>query len=128
MRCPSCNSDNPAGMKFCGQCGTQFSNRCPQCGFENPPGFQFCGECGSPLTVRQKAKREKGEKGKRKTTSDSGLRTSDSRPISYTPRHLAERILAEREALEARGAPDGERKTITALFDDLKGYNALIED
>src|SRR5712692_11598847 len=128
MQCPSCSFDNPAGMKFCGQCGAQLSNRCPQCGFENPPGFQFGGECGSPLAARQKAKKGKGEKGKRKTTSDSGLRTPDSRPIAYTPRHLAERILAERAAMEARGAPDGERKTITALFADLKGSTALIED
>jgi class 3 adenylate cyclase len=30
--------------------------------------------------------------------------------------------------MEARGAPDGERKTITALFADLKGSTALIED
>src|SRR5712692_6706199 len=128
MQCPSCSFDNPAGMKFCGQCGAQLSNRCPQCGFENPPGFQFCGECGTPLAARQKAKRGKGEKGKRKATADSGLRTPDSRPISYTPRHLAERILVERAAMEARGAPDGERKTITALFVDLKGSTALIED
>src|SRR5438093_7610684 len=50
------------------------------------------------------------------------------RPIAYTPRHLAERILAEQAALAARGAPDGERKTITALFADIKGSMALIED
>src|SRR5713101_7630866 len=37
------------------------------------------------------------------------------RPIAYTPRHLAERIRAEQQALQARGAPDGERKTTTAL-------------
>ena len=48
-------------------------------------------------------------------------------PISYTPPHLAERIRAEQAALEARGATDGERKTITALFADLKGSTALIE-
>jgi class 3 adenylate cyclase len=48
-------------------------------------------------------------------------------PISYTPPHLAERIRAEQAALEARGASDGERKTITALFADLKGSTALIE-
>ncbi len=48
-------------------------------------------------------------------------------PISYTPAHLAERIRAEQAALEARGASDGERKTITALFADLKGSTALIE-
>jgi len=48
--------------------------------------------------------------------------------VAYTPKHLAERILAEQAALEARGAPDGERKTITALFADIKGSPALIED
>jgi predicted ATPase/class 3 adenylate cyclase len=50
------------------------------------------------------------------------------RPIMYTPRHLAERILAEQAALEARGAPDGERKTITALFADIKGSMDLLEN
>src|SRR5712691_1897847 len=49
-------------------------------------------------------------------------------PVSYTPRHLAERILAEQAAMEARGSTDGERKTITALFADIKGSMALIED
>jgi hypothetical protein len=48
-------------------------------------------------------------------------------PANYTPPHLAERILAEQAAMEARGATDGERKTITALFADLKGSTALIE-
>jgi class 3 adenylate cyclase len=48
-------------------------------------------------------------------------------PVSYTPAHLAERIRAEQAAREARGATDGERKTITALFADLKGSTALIE-
>ncbi|MBI3327882.1 MAG: hypothetical protein HYZ81_14425 [Nitrospinae bacterium] len=49
-------------------------------------------------------------------------------PIAYTPRHLAERILAEQATLEAQGAPDGERKTITALFADIKGSMVLLED
>jgi predicted ATPase/class 3 adenylate cyclase len=48
-------------------------------------------------------------------------------PASYTPSHLAERIRAEQAALEARGHTEGERKTITALFADLKGSTALIE-
>src|SRR5262245_65892626 len=48
-------------------------------------------------------------------------------PASYTPPHLAERIRAEQAALEARGAIDGERKTITVLFADLKGSTVLIE-
>src|SRR5262245_51765891 len=61
------------------------------------------------------------------TPPDARRPTLDSRPISYTPPHLAERIRAEQTALETRGAPDGERKTITALFADLKGSTALIE-
>src|SRR5262245_7709491 len=49
-------------------------------------------------------------------------------PASYTPPHLAERIRTEQAALEARGATEGERKTITALFADIKGSMALMED
>ena len=48
-------------------------------------------------------------------------------PATYTPEHLAERIRAEQAAMESRGAAEGERKTITALFADLKGSTALIE-
>ena len=48
-------------------------------------------------------------------------------PASYTPQHLADRIRAEQQAMESRGASDGERKTITALFADLKGSTAQIE-
>src|SRR6266446_7601420 len=61
-------------------------------------------------------------------TPDSRLQTLDPRPIAYPPRHLAERIRAEQVALESRGAPDGERKTITALFADIKGSMDLLED
>jgi class 3 adenylate cyclase/predicted ATPase len=48
-------------------------------------------------------------------------------PLSYTPKHLAERILAEQAAMESRGAQDGERKTITALFADIKGSVEMME-
>jgi class 3 adenylate cyclase len=48
-------------------------------------------------------------------------------PRSYTPPHLADRILAEQAAMQARGAVDGERKTITALFADIKGSVELTE-
>src|SRR5262245_35671487 len=67
-------------------------------------------------------------KGAEETSSPSSRAPSLSQPpASYTPPHLAERIRAEQAALEARGASDGERKTITALFADLKGSTALIE-
>ena len=62
---------------------------------------------------------------------DAAARPRDSlksqSPINYTPPHLAERIVAEQAAMQARGAGEGERKTITALFADLKGSTALID-
>jgi class 3 adenylate cyclase/predicted ATPase len=60
-------------------------------------------------------------------SAESRVPSSTQPPISYTPPHLADRIRAEQAALEARGSIDGERKTITALFADLKGSTALIE-
>jgi class 3 adenylate cyclase len=68
----------------------------------------------------------KGDRG----NSLPGLPTAQQHhpPVSYTPPHLAERILAEQTAMEARGVTDGERKTITALFADIQDSTALIED
>src|SRR5439155_4297326 len=124
---PKCQHENRAGAKFCSACGAKLDPRCPACGTVNEPGATFCDHCGAALTTKPRAKRGKGERAKRRTTADAGLRTPDARPASYTPRHLAERILAEHAAMEARGATEGERKTITALFADIKGSMVLIE-
>src|SRR5262249_21740095 len=127
MQCPSCQADNPAGTKFCGECGTPFVHHCPQCGFENLPLTKFCRECGTLLTGKPQGKRQKAKKQSRVRSLTSNVRTPQP-PVSYTPKHLAARILAEQAAMEARGATDGERKTITALFADIKGSMNLIED
>jgi hypothetical protein len=55
-----------------------------------------------------------GEKGKWRNGEKEGV------PGQWTPPHLAERI-------RAAVITDGKRKTITALFADLKGSTALIE-
>ena len=68
---------------------------------------------------------EKGEEPEKRGIGK--LAIAPQPPSSYTPHHLAERIRAEQAAMESRGATDGERKTITALFADLKGSTALIE-
>ncbi len=68
----------------------------------------------------------KGEDQKQETRNEK-LIVNPQPPINYTPAHLAERIRAEQAAMEARGVTDGERKTITVLFADLKGSTALIE-
>jgi class 3 adenylate cyclase len=103
MRCPSCGFENPTEMKFCGQCATRLTSPCPACGFANPPGFAFCGQCATPLTAGPTASRPQA-------------------PLSYTPSHLAERILTSKAALE------GERKQVTVLFADLKGSMELLAD
>src|ERR671914_220375 len=46
----------------------------------------------------------------------------DRAPLSYTPSHLAEKILTSKAALE------GERKQVTVLFADLKGSMELLAD
>ena len=106
MRCLQCDTDNPDGARFCIECGAALQNRCPHCGGENVPRAKFCMECGTSL---------------------ARLPNPQS-PAPNPPPHLAERIRAEQAALEARGAVDGERKTITALFADIKGSMELIED
>ncbi len=109
MQCSSCGFDNPEGMQFCGECAAPLKLRCPACGFENPPGFKFCGECATPLTRRPQV-----------TSPKPQVSDAPPPPITYTPSYLAERI-------RATVVTDGERKTITALFADLKGSTALIE-
>src|SRR5712691_10918046 len=102
MHCPSCESENPEKAKFCIECGGPLQNRCPSCGCENLSQAKFCAECGTLLTAGQKGKRRKGETAKRKTlSSDPRRQTPDASPASYTPQHLAERILAEQAAMEA---------------------------
>ena len=48
--CASCGAENPAGQKFCGQCGVPLAAVCSSCGSTNSPGQSFCGECGAALT------------------------------------------------------------------------------
>src|SRR5438067_1276052 len=49
VTCPSCGKENPAGQKFCGDCGAALAAVCPSCGSSNQPGQRFCGECGESL-------------------------------------------------------------------------------
>lgn len=111
MRCAGCGLENPAGAKFCEECGAKLVRVCPACGQEASASAKFCSECGAPLSA---------------TPPIAGL--VPSAPIDYTPPYLAERIRAAQADMEARGAADGERKTITALFADMAGSTALVHD
>ncbi len=80
----------------------RLSLKCRACGAELPAEAKFCNECGGPVPP--------------------SLPDRFSSPESYTPKHLAERILLSKEALE------GERKQVTVLFADLKGSMELLAD
>jgi hypothetical protein len=97
MRCPSCEFDNPPGMKFCGQCATPLTGPCPTCGFANPPGFAYCGQCATPLTEQLTTHRPQA-------------------PLSYTPSHRAGKILTSKKLLE------GECTQVTVLFVDVSAF------
>jgi class 3 adenylate cyclase len=110
MHCPRCGFANPEGVNFCGRCGTALSAGCPHCSFENPPGFAFCGTCGASLTSPPPA------------PIPASLPPPPQPPLTYTPPHLTDKILAARTALE------GERKQVTVLFADLKGSMELLAE
>jgi class 3 adenylate cyclase len=122
MKCTACEFDNPNRMSFCGKCGAALAPRCSNCGFENPPEFQFCGKCGAEL--KGLGVTGLGVKDISSSQSPSSSLTPNRitpNPLSYTPNHLAEKILNNRSALE------GERKQVTVLFADVKGSMELAE-
>ncbi len=71
--------------------------KCASCGAELKPGAKFCSKCGAS------AAEPKPEAFPTRAVAD------------YTPKHLADKILNSRSALE------GERKQVTVLFADVKG-------
>src|SRR5881409_1226051 len=100
VRAP-CGHENPTGAKFCTECAAPLARRCAACGAEPPPTAKFCPECAAPLAAKPQA--------------------AALDPRAYTPKHLADKILTSRAALE------GERKQVTVLFADVKGSMELAE-
>jgi class 3 adenylate cyclase len=105
MQCPRCQQEAPSDAEFCPECGAKLVVPCAQCGTPNAPNHKFCKKCGESLvSVEGQAKIR--------------LRSAHS----YTPKHLAEKILTSKAALE------GERKQVTVLFADLRGSMELLAD
>jgi class 3 adenylate cyclase len=71
MRCSNCGIDNPAGSRFCNQCGTPVGKTCPNCAGENARDAKFCSQCGAslyhlPERGTEAEKRERGLEGERR--------------------------------------------------------------
>ena len=103
MTCPRCQHENRAAAKFCEECGNVLGRTCAGCGAQVSLTAKFCPECAHPI--------------KPPSDAEPGFGT----PASYTPRHLAEKILVSKSALA------GERKQVTVLFADVSGFTALSE-
>ena len=106
MTCPQCRHENEAGAKFCEECATPLARACAKCGRPLSPTAKFCPECAHPTGL---------------SAAPPAAQRFDS-PESYTPKHLAEKILTSKGALE------GERKQVTVLFADLKSSMELLAD
>jgi len=104
MQCPKCQHENPPGRKFCAACGRALAVRCEHCGVDNTPGDQFCGECGAALSNAAAAAEPRAQAG--------GARAGIGVTAAVSPDDV----------------PEGERKTVTALFADIKGSMELMED
>src|SRR5262245_41639476 len=113
MICAACRHDNPERAKFCLECGARLARTCSECGTELPSDAKFCLECGHRVAGAEKA-----------APSAPPVEPSQNlgdRIASYTPKHLADKILKSRSALE------GERRQVTVLFADLAGFTTLAE-
>ena len=102
MRCPSCNHDSPADASFCEECGAKLELICPACKASVSLGARFCKKCGTAI-------------GPRKAATSTTLSSTKSQII----------VAADSAASEAI---EGERKTVTALFADIRGSTELMED
>src|SRR4030095_4619594 len=102
MKCPRCHHDNPQGARFCEECVSPLARTVSNCGTPLSATAKFCHACAHPVAT--------------------GAGTTSRTPDSYTPTHLAEKILTSKTALE------GESKQVTVLFADLKGSMELLAD
>src|SRR3990172_2203192 len=104
VKCSRCQHENPIGAKFCEECATPLAQLCSKCGTQLSATAKFCPECAHPVAA------------------GAATQARFVSPASYIPKHLAEKILTSKSALE------GERKQVTVLFADLKGSLELLAD
>jgi class 3 adenylate cyclase/tetratricopeptide (TPR) repeat protein len=107
MKCPRCQHENQLDAAFCEECGSRLEAVCQSCGEQNRAAARFCRKCGAGLVQA--------------TAAGHVSPSRFSSPETYTPKHLAEKILTSKSALE------GERKQVTVLFADISGFTAISE-
>jgi Double zinc ribbon/Adenylate and Guanylate cyclase catalytic domain len=114
MQCPQCQFETSDTANFCEACGIKLARTCPSCEHEVRPSANFCPQCGTSLTTLMPAPLSL-------QAEPQPAREPEREPLSYTPQHLAEKILTTRSTLE------GERKQVTVLFCDIANSTPLAE-
>ncbi len=108
MKCSKCGHENRPAAKFCEECAAALARVCSTCSAPLSAAAKFCSECGHPAG--------------QPLPSVASPPARFGAPETYTPKHLAEKILTSKAALE------GERKLVTVLFADMKGSMDLFTD
>ena len=111
MKCPKCQFENSASVKFCGDCGTKLEKSCPSCNAPNFPTFKFCGDCGHKLEVAAET-----------SPKDLSFDEKLTKIQKYIPKDLTDKILSQRDRIE------GERKQVTVMFCDMESFTARSEN
>ncbi len=101
MQCPRCQHENPPRAKFCEDRATPLARTCANCRTQLSSTPKFGSECAHPVAI------------------GAATHAHYVSPETYTPKHLAEKILASQNALE------GERKQVTGLFFEPANSTAL---
>ena len=129
MRCPACQTENRGDALYCDECGGALEVACPACGCNNRPAAKFCRRCRAALDEKaasgkpeqRPSPRGHEDHGERRRPDAPTREERNLSPSSPTPRHLADKILHSRSAVQ------GERKQVTVLFADVKGSMDLAE-
>ena len=108
MFCRQCHTEIPDDSIFCKKCGREINFACPGCGVSLPSGSKTCIKCGHDLSQAVNPK--------------DFPKIDYQQPQSYTPKHLAEKILTTRSAIE------GERKIVTVMLADAAGFSSISEN
>ena len=104
--------------------------RCAKCGTENRAGRKFCAECGQSIVEALPKLRRRATSRRRNSARSAGATGQSAQPPvdSLAQRNRTIEIRVSRDNRTLRKAIDGERKTVTALFADIKGSTELMED
>src|SRR5579864_4102795 len=150
QRCPQCGAPNPPGSRFCGECGVRLTGA-PVGNAKTSRGVNAGhaerGADYSEISSREEAGRAEPSRadgrsaGSRSRDANAASRDAsgdgDATGLAYAADVTVvqnirvdgdTRVIIDGHHEGVVNPPEGERKTVTALFADIKGSTELMED